>query len=81
MRGWLQKLLDDYLNKVTPLGNSPEDTATAEQLATAMRQAWSEQGLSALRQQKNLITEVRGANESVRARSHCHTSSIALTQY
>jgi hypothetical protein len=61
MRGWLQKSVDEYLNKVAPLGNSLEDRARAEQLATAMRQAWAEQGLSALKQQKNLMTEVRGA--------------------
>jgi hypothetical protein len=61
MRGWLQKLVDEYLLKVAALGNSPEDRAMAEQLATAMRQAWAEQGLSALKQQKNLMTETRNA--------------------
>ena len=61
MRGWLQKSVDEYLLKVAPLGDSPEDRAMAERLAAAMREAWAEQGLSALKQQKNLMTEVRGA--------------------
>jgi hypothetical protein len=70
MRGWLEKLVNDYLLKVTPMGFSPEDRARAEQLASAMRQAWAEQGLSALKQQKNLMTEVRGAIRSRLGEKH-----------
>lgn len=70
MRGWLEKLVNDYLLKVTPLGFSPKDRARAEQLASAMRQAWAEQGLSALKQQKNLMTEVRGAIRSRLGEKH-----------
>lgn len=61
MRGWLQKMVDEYLLKVAALGNSPEDRARAERLASEMREAWAEQGLSALKQQKNLMTEARNA--------------------
>ena len=70
MRGWLQKSVDEYLLKVADLSNSPQDKATAETLATAMRRAWAEQGLSALKQQKNLMTEVRGAIRSRLGEGH-----------
>ena len=70
MRGWLQKSVDEYLLKVADLSNSIEDRATAETLATAMRQAWAEQGLSALKQQKNLMTETRNAIRSRLGEGH-----------
>ena len=70
MRGWLQKSVDEYLLKVADLSHSPQDRATAETLATAMRQSWAEQGLSALKQQKNLMTETRNAIRSRLGESH-----------
>ena len=70
MRGWLQKSVDEYLLKVADLSNSPQDRATAETLATAMRRAWAEQGLSELKQQKNLMTETRNAIRSRLGENH-----------
>jgi hypothetical protein len=61
MRGWLQKLVNQYLPAVEPLTHVPDDRASALTLAEQMKQAWAAHGLSTLKQQHTLMTAVRGA--------------------
>jgi hypothetical protein len=59
--GWLKELLIEYLPQLIPLTNSERDLDTAKLLDTAIKQQFSERGLSNLSQQKNRITDVRNA--------------------
>ena len=59
MRKWLQALVDQFLPAVELLQNTPEDRAEGQKWATWMRQQWVEHGLADLKQQRNLMTDVR----------------------
>ncbi|BDM79703.1 telomere resolvase [Acaryochloris marina] len=62
MRRWLKKLYDHpFLPAVASLGNTPQDRQVAEQWSTWMKQQWYDHGLKELKQQRNLMTEVRQA--------------------
>ncbi len=61
MRKWLQALVDEYLLAVAELQDAVEDQAKAIKWATWMRQQWVEHGLAELKQQRNLMTDVRNA--------------------
>ena len=61
MRKWLQALVDRLLPAVGLLQDTPEGQAEAIVWATWMRQQWVEHGLVELKQQRNLMTDVRNA--------------------
>lgn len=62
MRRWLKKLYDhSFLPAVASLENTPQDRQVAEQWSTWMKQQWYDHGLKELKQQRNLMTEVRQA--------------------
>lgn len=62
MRRWLKKLYDhQFLPAVASLNHTPQDRQIAEQWSAWMKQQWHEHGLKALKQQRNLMTEVRQA--------------------
>jgi hypothetical protein len=58
MRKWLQPLVDEYLQAVAPLQHSKDDRAQAITWANWMRQHWAQHGLSDLKQQRNLMTDL-----------------------
>jgi hypothetical protein len=73
MRKWLQPLVDQYLQAVTPLQHSEDDRAQAITWANWMRQHWAQHGLADLKQQRNLMTDVRGV-----IKSHLGADHVAL---
>jgi Telomere resolvase len=73
MRKWLQTLVDEYLSAVAPLQHSEEDRNQAIVWANWMRQHWAQHGLADLKQQRNLMTDVRNA-----IKSHLGTDHVAL---
>jgi Telomere resolvase len=73
MRKWLQTLVDEYLSAVAPLQHLADDRAQAIVWAHRMRQHWAQHGLADLKQQRNLMTDVRNA-----IKSHLGTDHVAL---
>lgn len=62
MRRWLKKLYDHpFLPAVVALEHTAQDRQVAEQWSTWMKQQWHDHGLKELKQQRNLMTEVRQA--------------------
>jgi hypothetical protein len=70
MRGWLQKLVNQYLPAVERLTHDPDDRALALTLAEAMKQAWVKHGFASLKQQHSLMTAVRGAIKAQLGEDH-----------
>ena len=62
MRKWLQELVDkQYLPAIAGLQDTPEGRAEAQTWADWMKDQWADHGLKALKQQRNLMTDVRNA--------------------
>jgi len=62
MRRWLKKLYDhQFFPAVAPLSHTRQDRQIAEQWSAWMKQQWHDHGLKQLKQQRNLMTEVRQA--------------------
>lgn len=61
MRKWLQALVEQFLPAVAPLQNTSVDRAEAIKWASWMRQQWVDHGMVNLKQQRNLMTDVRKA--------------------
>jgi Telomere resolvase len=79
MRKWLQALVDEYLPAVAELQDTPEDQAQSLQWATWMRQQWAAHGLTELKQQRNLMTDVRGAIKTQLGEDHLALESMNFT--
>lgn len=70
MRKWLQTLVDQLLPAVASLQDTPEGRVEAVKWATWMRQQWAEHGLVELKQQRNLMTDVRNAIKTQLGKDH-----------
>jgi hypothetical protein len=79
MRKWLQALVNEYLPAVAELKDTPEDQAQSLQWATWMRQQWAEHGMTDLKQQRNLMTDVRGAIKTQLGENHLALESMNFT--
>ncbi len=79
MRKWLQALVDKYLPAVAGLQDTAEDQAQAIEWATWMRQRWAEHGMADLKQQRNLMTDVRGAIKAQLGEDHVALESMNFT--
>jgi Telomere resolvase len=79
MRKWLQALVDQYIPAVEQLQNTPQDQAEALKWASWMRQKWAEYGMTALKQQRNLMTDVRGAIKTRLGTDHVALESMNFT--
>jgi hypothetical protein len=79
MRKWLQPLVDEYLQAVAPLQHSEDDRAQAITWAHWMRQRWAKHGLADLKQQRNLMTDVRGAIKSRLGTDHVALETMNFT--
>jgi len=79
VRKWLQALVDEYLPAVAELQDTPEDQARSLQWATWMRQQWAEHGMAELKQQRNLMTDVRGAVKAQLGENHLALESMNFT--
>ena len=77
MRKWLQKLVDNhYLPAIASLPDTPEGRAEAQTWADWMKQKWADHGLKALKQQRNLMTEVRNAIKQRLGKDHFALESM-----
>lgn len=79
MRKWLQTLVDQFLPAVDALQDTPEGRAEAIVWATWMRQQWAEHGLVELKQQRNLMTDVRNAIKRQLGEDHLALESLNFT--
>jgi cell division ATPase FtsA len=79
VRKWLQTLVNEYLPAVAELQNTPEGQAQSLQWATWMRQQWAEHGMADLKQQRNLMTDVRGAIKTQLGEHHVALESMNFT--
>ena len=77
MRKWLQALVDNhYLPAIASLPDTPEGRAEAQTWADWMKQKWADHGLRALKQQRNLMTEVRNAIKQRLGKDHFALESM-----
>ena len=79
MRKWLQAVVDQFLPAVASLPATPQGRAEAIKWATWMRQQWVEHGLADLKQQRNLMTEVRNAVKQQLGEDHLALESMNFT--
>ena len=62
MRKWLKELVENqYLPAIAALEDSSLGRSEAQRWAKLMKEQWATHGLKALKQQRNLMTEVRAA--------------------
>ena len=79
MRKWLQKLVDQYLSAIAALQDTPEGRAEAQVWADWMKDQWANHGLKALKQQRNLMTDVRNAIKQQLGTEHFALESMNFT--
>ena len=79
MRKWLQKLVDQYLPAISDLEDTPEGRAEAQVWADWMKDQWAIHGLMALKQQRNLMTDVRNAIKRQLGTDHFALDSMNFT--
>jgi Telomere resolvase len=70
MRKWLQALVDQFLPAVAPLQNTSAGRAEVIKWTSWMRQQWVEHGMVNLKQQRNLMTDVRRAIKTQLGEDH-----------
>ncbi len=79
MRKWLQTLVDQFLPAVELLQDTPEGRTQGQKWATWMRQQWVEHGLVELKQQRNLMTDVRNAIKRQLGEDHLALDCLNFT--
>ena len=79
MRKWLQKLVDQYLSEIAVLEDTPEGRVEAQVWADWMKGQWANHGLKALKQQRNLMTDVRNAIKHQLGADHFALDSMNFT--
>ncbi len=79
MRKWLQTLVNQFLLAVELLQDTPEGRAEAIRWAAWMRQQWVEHGLVELKQQRNLMTDVRNAIKQQLGEDHLALDCLNFT--
>lgn len=79
MRKWLQKLVDQYLPEIAALKDTPEGRAEAQGWANWMKKQWAKHGLPTLKQQRNLMTDVRRAIKDRLGPDHFALESMNFT--
>ena len=81
MRRWLKTLYDNqYFPAVAPLGDTPQDQQISQQWADWMKQQWHDHGLTELKQQRNLMTEVRQALKQQLGEDHRALEAMNFTR-
>jgi hypothetical protein len=79
MRKWLQALVDEYIPAIAGLQHTDADRAQAIVWANWMRQRWADHGLADLKQQRNLMTDVRGAIKAQLGADHVALEAMNFT--
>lgn len=81
MRRWLKKLYDhQFFPAVAPLAHTSQDRQIAEQWSTWMKQQWHDYGLKHLKQQRNLMTEVRQALKQQLGEDHVAVETMNFSR-
>jgi Telomere resolvase len=79
MRKWLQALVDEYLPAIAGLQHTDAGRAEAIVWANWMRQKWADYGLADLKQQRNLMTDVRRAIKTRLGTDHVALEAMNFT--
>ncbi len=81
MRKWLKELVDNhYLPAIAALQDSPDARSEAERWAKLMKDQWAAHGMKALKQQRNLMTDVRGEIRRRLGDDHFALESMSFTK-
>ncbi len=80
MRKWLKELVDQYLEAIANLENTPVGYAEAARWADWMKSQWAAHGLNTLKQQRNLMTDVRNAVKQQLGEDHMALESMNFTK-
>ncbi len=80
MRKWLQELVDQYLEAIINLEDTPEGRAEAERWSDWMKSQWATHGMQTLKQQRNLMTDVRNAIKQQLGADHIALESMNFTK-
>lgn len=80
MRKWLEELVDQYLEKIANLEDTPIGYAEAARWADWMKSQWAAHGLNTLKQQRNLMTDVRNAVKQQLGEDHMALESMNFTK-
>lgn len=81
MRKWLKELIDNrYLPAIRDLEDSHEGKAKAHELANWMKEQWVTHGLGTLKQQRNLMTDVRNTIKQQLGEDHFALESMNFTK-
>ena len=80
MRKWLEKLIaEEYMPAIAALKDTPEGRSEAQGWANWMKKQWAKHGLKALKQQRNLMTDVRRAIKERLGPDHFALESMNFT--
>ena len=80
MRKWLLELVDkQFMPAISALQDTPEGRAEALTWADWMKDQWADHGLKALKQQRNLMTDVRNAIKHQLGEEHFALESMNFT--
>ncbi len=81
MRKWLKELVDtQYLPAIAVLEDSPLGRSEAQRWAKLMKEQWVAHGMKALKQQRNLMTEVRTEIKRRLGEDHFALESMSFTK-
>lgn len=80
MRKWLKELVDQYLEVIANLEDTPVGYAEAARWADWMKSQWAAHGLNTLKQQRNLMTDVRNAVKQQLGEDHMALESMNFTK-
>ena len=80
MRKWLEELVDQYLEAIANLEDTPVGYAEAARWADWMKSQWAAHGLNTLKQQRNLMTDVRNAIKQQLGEAHMALESMNFTK-
>lgn len=80
MRKWLEELVNQYLEAIANLEDTPLGYAEAARWADWMKSQWAAHGLNTLKQQRNLMTDVRNAVKQQLGEDHMALESMNFTK-
>ena len=80
MRKWLKELVDQYLEAIANIEDTPVGYAEAKRWADWMKSQWAAHGLNTLKQQRNLMTDVRNAVKQQLGEDHMALESMNFTK-
>lgn len=80
MRKWLKELVEQYLEEIANLEDTLVGWAEAERWSDWMKSQWANHGLETLKQQRNLMTDVRNAIKQQLGEDHMALESMNFTK-